>query len=292
MPSRPSLLNVAAVALALLAAPTPAPAGEPPPPGGLFELVGARALGSSAATAGTSGSESIFVNPGAIGVRTGYVAETLVINERRGSQTTGRYLGVIVVDGVSAPVATALGYLTTLEGDLPGKIFYLGLSGPLTENFHLGVQGRYLKLGGPEPINAITADAGINWDVSSYVTLGVAGFNLVPTDHPETLPRGMGAGLAIGTDTAVRVLGDWRGTFLPDGSTASRYAAGVTGLVGGMVALRAGYVRDELLHTSWWSVGLGVVSPDGFSLDLGYKQSIDSSSAREMALSFRYFPPQ
>lgn len=292
MPCRPLRAALAAATLALLAAARPAPAGEPPPPGGLFDLVGARALGSGAATAGINGSEAIFVNPGAIGVRTGYVAETLGVNERRGSETTARYLGVVVVDAVSAPVATAFAFLSSMEGEAKGKIYCLGFSGPLTQNFHVGVQGRYLKLGGPEPIDAITADAGISWDVSSYVTLGVAGFNLIPTNHDLTLPQGMGAGLAIGSDTFIRVLGDWRGTFLPGGETANRYAAGVVGLVGGMVALRAGWTSDELLGTSWWSGGLGVISPDGFALDFGYKQSIEASSAREMALSFRYFPPQ
>ena len=292
MPGRSNRSALAALALAGLAIAPPARAGEPPPPGGLFDLVGARALGSSAATAGINGSEAIFVNPGAIGVRTGFVAETLAVNERRGSDTTARYLGVVVVDGVSAPVATAFAFLSSTEGDAKGKIFYLGFSGPLSENFHVGVQGRYLKLGGPEPIDAITADAGISWDVSSVVTVGVSGFNLIPTNHPTILPQGMGAGLAIGSDTFIRVLGDWRGTFLPEGRTANRYAAGVVGLVGGMVALRAGWVHDDLLSTSWWSGGVGIVSPDGYALDFGYKQSIEASSARELALSFRYYPPQ
>ena len=51
-------------------------------------------------------------------------------------------------------------------------------------------------------------------------------------------------------------------------------------------------MRDELLHTSWWSAGAGLIGSDGFSIDVGYKQSIEASGAREMALSLRYFPPQ
>jgi len=290
VPNRSIRRALAAVTLAACSAVPPALASVPPPPAGLLDLVGARALGSGAATAGTTGAEALFVNPGAIGIRTAYEAETLVVNERRGSLTTSRYLGGMVVDAVSAPVATAVAFLSALEGDSRGRMFYLGFAGPLTNTFHLGVQGRYLHLGGVEPVNAITADAGINWEASSLVTVGVAGFNLVPTNHPLMLPRGMGAGFAVGTDTLIRVLADWRGTFLPQGLTANRYAAGVVGLVGGMLALRAGWTRDELLHTSWWSGGAGLISSDGFALDFGYKQSLDVSSAREMALSFRYFP--
>jgi hypothetical protein len=289
---RRSTCCAAAVAAAVLATSTPAFAQESPPPGGLFDLVGARAMGTSAATAGTGGSEAIFVNPGAIGLRTGYVAETLGVNERRGSTTTSRYLGAIVVDGVSAPVAASFAFFTSLEGEAKGNLYYLAFAGPLSERLRLGVQGRYLKLGGPEPIDAITADAGLSWEVSSVVTVGVAGFNLIPTNHPLVLPQSMGAGLAVGSDTSIRVLGDWRGYFLPEGKTASRYAAGVEGLLGGMLALRAGWMHDELLKTSWWSAGAGLISGDGFALDAGYKQSIDASNAREMALSFRYYPPQ
>jgi hypothetical protein len=157
---------------------------------------------------------------------------------------------------------------------------------------HLGIQGRYLKLGGSEPINAISADAGLSWDVTSLVTLGVAGFNLIPTGHPTALPQSMGAGLAVGTDTFLRGMVDWRGVFLPGRQLANRYAAGVASLVGGALALRAGWTRDELLDTSWWSAGAGLISGDGFSIDFGYKQSIEATSAREMALSLRYYPPQ
>jgi hypothetical protein len=199
---------------------------------------------------------------------------------------------VAVVDAVSAPVATSVAFFSSMEGPDRGQLFYLGFSGPLAERVHVGVQGRYLKLAGVEPINAVTADAGLNWDATSIVTVGLAGFNLVPTGHPYSLPQAMSAGLAVGSDTSVRVLADWKGTFLPQGQTANRYAAGVGALVGGMVALRAGWMRDELLHTSWWSAGTGLVTPDGFSIDVGYKQSIESTAAREMALSLRYYPPQ
>jgi len=290
---RPFPLAVAAAALALWGA-VPAAAQELPP-AGLFDLVGVRALATSAATAGTSGTEAIFVNPGAIGVRTGYVAETLGVNEQRGSSTTGRYLGAIVVDGVSSPVATAFAYFSSLKGDSRGQVIILGFSGPIADRIHLGAQGRYLKLSSPEPVghtDAITVDAGLSWDVSSYVTLGVAGFNLVPTNHPETLPQSMAAGLAVGSDTSVRVLLDWKGYFMPEGRLANRYAAGVGALVGGALALRAGWMRDELFSTSWWSAGIGLVAGDGFSIDAGYKQSIYTSDAREMALSLRYYPPQ
>jgi hypothetical protein len=298
----PSLQIRLVAAAALLAGLATAPAlAQSLPPGGLFDLQGARALATSAATAGVTGTEAIFVNPGAMGVRTGYVAEALAVNERRGAATSSRYLGVAVVDGVSSPAAVSAAYLASTEGDHQGYLASLGLSGPLTQRMHVGVQGRYLKLGGArpgdklagsEPLQVVTADAGLSWDVTGLVTLGVAGFNLIPTGHPAALPQSMAAGLAVGTDTLVRVVADWRGTFLPNREVANRYAAGVAGLVGGMLALRAGWSRDELLHATWWSAGTGLVSGDGFSIDFGYKQSVERADAREMALSLRYYPPQ
>jgi hypothetical protein len=292
VPLRPPRLALAALAAATLAAATPAPAVEVPPPGGIFDLQGARAMGSSAATAGSTGTEALFVNPGAMGVRAGYVAELLGVSERRGATTTSRYLGVAVVDAVSAPVTTSFAYLASTEGEQRGQLFFLGFGGAISERMHLGVQGRYLKLGGAEPIGAVTADAGLSWEATSLVTLGVAGFNLVPSHHPVSLPQSMGAGLAVGTDTFLRVLADWRGTFLPHGQLANRYAVGAVGLVGGTLALRAGWMRDELLDTRWWSSGVGLVTGDGYSIDVGYRQSIQAAAAREMALSFRYYPPQ
>jgi hypothetical protein len=66
---------------------------------------------------------------------------------------------------------------------------------------------------------------------------------------------------------------------------------GALALVGGMLALRVGWMRDELLQTSWWSSGAGLITGDGFSIDLGFRQSIEQPGAREMALSLRYYPP-
>ncbi len=303
MPPRPIRSALAAFAAATLSAAMPevALAAELPPSGGLFDLVGARAMGTSAGTAGTSSTEALFTNPGAMGAGGGYVAETLLVNERRGGATTSRYLGAMVVDAVSSPVATSFAYFSSLEGDNKGHLFYLGFSGPIAERLHAGVQGRYLKLGGlepvdklagKEPINAITADAGLSWNASGLITVGLSGFNLVPTGHVAALPQAMGAGLAVGSDTGIRVLADWRGTFLPRGRIANRYAAGVGAFVGGTAALRIGWMRDELLHASWWSAGAGLIGGDGFSIDAGYRQSIEVAGAREMALSFRYFPPQ
>ena len=289
---RSSRLLLAAATLAALSSAPPALAGDPPPPGGLFDLVGARAMATSAATAGTIGTEAVFVNPGAIGVNTGFVAETVGVNERRGAETTSRYLGVLVVDGVSSPVAASFGYLASMSGDQRGNLYYLGLAGPLSDRLHIGVQGHYMKLGGPQPIDAITADAGLHYDATSVVTIGVAGFNLIPTNHPELLPPAMAAGLAVGSDTSIRVQGDWKGIWLPHSQMANRYAAGVGALLGGMLALRAGWMHDGLLKTSWWSAGIGLVTGDGFAIDAGYKQSIDATTAREMALSLRYYPPQ
>ena len=54
----------------------------------------------------------------------------------------------------------------------------------------------------------------------------------------------------MGSDTSVRVLADWRGYFLPEGKTASRYAAGVEGLLGGYLRHIADLIERVKAYTA------------------------------------------
>jgi len=107
----------------------------------------------------------------------------------------------------------------------------------------------------------------------------------VPTGHAATTPRGVGAGLALGSDTSVKLTADWRGDFDRTARSTNRYAVGVEALLGGTAPLRAAWQRDETHHTSWWSAGIGLVTQGGVSLDLGYRQSIASPDARTIVVS-------
>lgn len=279
--------------LALLVA-SPALAADPPPPGGLADLTGPRALGLSAAIGTASGNEGIFLNPGAIAARRRYTAETDVLVERRGADTVTQLIGGTVVDSQTSGLAAGFSYQRSREGDYTGNLLHLALGGPVADKFFLGVTGKWLSLKGPEvtagerdDVSALTVDAGFFFQVADYVSLGAAGYNLVPIGHEAVAPRGAGAGLDLGTDRIAHLTVDWR-TDLdrdPDKST-NRWSAGVEVLLGGLMPLRAGYVWDETLDTQWWSAGAGLVTR-GVAIDVGYRQSLDASSARLLAASVK-----
>ncbi|HET9554930.1 MAG TPA: hypothetical protein VFP50_18335 [Anaeromyxobacteraceae bacterium] len=275
-----------AVTLALAAA-APAIAADPPPAGGIADLAGPRGLALEGAVGVASGSDGIFCNPGAPAARKRYTLESLLSIDRRGGTTVGKYLGGSVVDALSSPVAVSFAYVRALEGLQTGNLIVGGLSGPVGDKVYLGAQARYLKLGGAESVNAVTADAGLLWEVADYLTVGVAGYNLVPSGHELAAPRGVGAGLAIGSDTSVKLTADWRADFDRLGKTTNRYGAGLEVLLGNLMPLRAGWMKDETLDTSWWSAGAGLVSANGVGLDLGYKQSLKTPDARVVSAAIR-----
>jgi hypothetical protein len=294
----PSLLSTLAALALVLPAAAPAQVFVPPA-GGLADLAGPRALALGGATGVVSANDGIFANPAATAARRRYSVETLFAVDRRGGANAGKYLGGSVVDALSAPVAASFAWMRPLEGYQGGNLFVGGLAGRVAEKLYLGAQGRYLSLreevpgGTTTKVSAVTADAGLFWEVGDLVSVGVAGFNLVPTGHEQSAPRSLAAGLAVGSDTSVKLVADWRADFdrITDAGgkarTTNRYGAGVEVFLGNMIPLRAGWLRDETLDTSWWSAGVGLVTSGGVSIDLGYRQSLEQSDARVIAASFR-----
>jgi len=117
----------------------------------------------------------------------------------------------------------------------------------------------------------------------------VAGYNLVPTGHDAVTPMGAGAGIAVGSDTSFKISADWRGDFDRTGTTTNRYAAGAEVLLGRLVPVRAGWMLDETLDTSWWSMGVGLIAPNGVAVDVGYRQSLDATDARMISVAVKLF---
>ncbi|MCM2334201.1 MAG: hypothetical protein NDI82_09675 [Anaeromyxobacteraceae bacterium] len=291
---------LAALAALVLTLPAAAPAqGFVPPAGGLTDLTGPRALALGGGTGLVAANDGLFTNPAATAARKRYSMETLFAVDRRGGADAGRYLGASVVDSLSSPVAASFAWVHPLEGYQGGNLFIGGLAGSVGERLYLGAQGRYLALredqadGTTRRVSVVTADAGLFWEAADYVSVGVAGFNLIPTGHEQTAPRALAAGLALGSDTSVKVIADWRADFdrVRDAAgkarTTNRYGAGVEAFLGNMVPLRAGWMRDETLDTSWWSAGAGLVTAGGVALDVGYRQSLEDSAVRIIAVSFK-----
>jgi hypothetical protein len=297
-----ALALASSCALAVLAAPARAlvPCPAVPCVGGITALTGPRALALAGGTGVASGNEGLFVNPGAVAARRRYSVETLFGVDRRGATDVGKYVGASVVDALSAPVSVALAWMRPLEGAETGNLFIGGLAGALASRLYLGAQVRYYALEDHTDglhvvsVSEVTADAGLFWEVSDLISLGVSGFNLVPTGAEEVAPRTVGAGLAIGSDTGVKLTADWRADFdsvidplTNQPVTTNRYGVGMEALLGNMVPLRAGYQKDETLGTTWWSVGAGLITASGVSIDAGYRQSLDESDARTFSLTFK-----
>jgi hypothetical protein len=84
------------------------------------------------------------------------------------------------------------------------------------------------------------------------------------------------------------VVADWRIDFDRGPSTTNRYSAGAEFLLGGFMPLRGGWTYDETLDTQWWSAGAGFVTKD-VALDVAYRQSFDSKSARMLSAAVRLY---
>lgn len=265
---------------------------EPPPPGGIPDIVGPRTLGLSAAIGTAAGNDGLYVNPGAIAARRRYALETGILLDRRGAETVDRFLGGSIVDSESSPVTAGVSFLRAQKGLHTGNVVHFALAGPIAEKFYLGVGGKYLSLSGPRNVSAVTVDAGVFWQVAELVSVGIAGYDLVPVNDDVAAPMGAGAGIALGSDRSFQLTGDWRADFDRLGKTTNRYAAGAEVLLGGLVPLRAGWMKDEVLDTQWWSIGAGLVSANGIALDVGYRQSLDDPSARTIAATLKVFVKQ
>ena len=257
-------------------------AADVPPPGGIADIEGPRTLGLSAAIGVPSGNDGLYLNPGAIAARKRYALEGGILLDRRGGTTADRFLGGSVVDSESSPVTAGVSYQRAQLGVYTGNVVHFALAGPLAEKVYLGASAKWLSLGGRRDVTAVTADVGLLWQVADLVSVGVTGYNLVPIANTDVAPMGTGAGIALGTDRSFQVTGDWRADFDRRGKTANRWAAGAEAFLRELFALRAGVMKDEVLDTTWWSAGAGLVSQT-IALEVGYRQSFQDPSARTFA---------
>ena len=60
-------------------------------------------------------------------------------------------------------------------------------------------------------------------------------------------------------------------------------------LLADVAPIRAGYLKDETRHASFWSAGAGFVSSAGVGIDLAYRQCIERSDERVFAVGLKFF---
>jgi hypothetical protein len=278
------------VALAIALVPGAARA-EPPGPPTLADVVYARSLALSAFRAVVPGNDAIYFNPGGISVRRRFAAEVQGSMNREGGDIDGQFLGASASDSASGPVAGVFAYEHASHFRYNGGLTSLALGGTAGRGLHVGFTVHYLKLDGPAAarVQAATVSAGIFYEVNDLVNLGIAGYNLVPTNHEDLVPTGMAVGLSVGSDRSFLAAADWRGQWDAQGKLRNSWSAGVEALVGELFPLRAGLLKDELRKGQWWSAGVGLVSSSGVALDLSYQQAFGFPGYRMLAAGLKIF---
>lgn len=266
----------APIALLLAAVAGAAAAADPPLPPTAADLLGARALALSAYRGLAGGNDAILLNPAALAARRRYTVEFQYLQERLGPSREAQVVQGSVVDSETTGATGGFAYTRMLEGPTTGSLYHLALAAPVGGGLYGGVTGKFLDLtgAGGERARAATVDAGLYWQASQLVAFGVVGYNLVPVNHPADAPRGLGAGISVGDEQRFHVAADWRTDWDRIGHRSDTWAAGAEILLGDLVPVRAGFVKDGTRGARFWSGGLGLVTTGGLAVDLSYRQSL------------------
>jgi hypothetical protein len=278
----------AALAIALVPG---AVRADPPGPPTLDDMVYARSLALSAFRAVVPGNDAIYFNPGGIALRRRFTAEIQGSSNREANVIDGQVLGFSAGDSASGPMAGVFAYEYLSHFSYTGGVTSTAVGGTAGKSLHVGTSLHYLKLTGPggKPVQAATVSAGIYYEVSEIVTLGIAGTNLIPTNHEDLVPTGLAVALSVGSDRSFLVASDWRGQWDANGKLKNTYAAGAEALLGEMFPLRAGLLKDEWRNGQWWSAGVGLVTSSGVAVDISYQQAFGFPDYKTLAAGLKLF---
>jgi hypothetical protein len=265
-------------------------AADPPLPQTASDVSGARALALAAYRGLATGNDGLFTNPGALAARRRYAVELQYLVDRDGGTRTWQWMQASVVDSEMSAATGGFAYTRVLDGVSTGNLWHLALASPFSDGLFLGATGKVLQLEGPAGRKTTaTADAGLFWQLSGLVGLGVVGYNLVPAADRAQAPQGMGVGLSVGDERRFHLVADWRGDFDRRGKLSSAWLVGGEILAGDNLPLRGGFVRDETRGGNWWSAGVGLVTTAGFAVDLSYRQGVQQRSDRTIAAAVKLF---
>jgi hypothetical protein len=278
-----------AALLLLLAAPAGA---APPAPPTVADLTGVRSASLGGARGLAGGNEGIFLNAASLAARRRYALETHWTLERAGGANAGQFFTLSAVDSQLSAVTGGFAYTRVVSGPSVGNAYHLALATRLGGKLFVGVTGKYLSLSGAEDVGAATVDASAYVPIGGLLSVGVAGYNLVPVGHDEQAPRGLGTGVALGDGRRFNLTGDWRRDFDRAGGSTDAWGAGAELLLGNHFPVRAGWLRDETRDgptrdAQWWSAGAGFVTTAGAAIDLLYRQVIGSPSDRTFGVALK-----
>ncbi|HET8724686.1 MAG TPA: hypothetical protein VFM53_10835 [Anaeromyxobacteraceae bacterium] len=286
--------RLAALALALASLPALAQEGALPPTPTNF--VYARSLGVGAYRAVAADNDAIFYNPAALAALKRFTVNLGGLMYRVGADTDGTMFGGSVVDSVSSPVAAGFSYnyVTTLGYSTRGAfggMLNMALAFPVGDNLFIGATGTYLNLyADAGSISAITTTVGALARFGKWFSGSFVGYNLINTFHPNMLPLGMGAGVAVGPQDTFRIVGDWSRDYGDNDVHADKWALGAEVFLFDVAAFRGGWLYDAGSNAQWWSVGAGFVY-SGFGADFAYRQSFGGTTFRTLAAMIKFAVP-
>ena len=281
---------VAALAIALAAAPAAAPAAPPRPPTAA-DLSGARALALGGAYRGLpAGNEAIFLNAASLAARRRYSFEAHWLLDRVGARTAGQQLSLLTVDSQLSDVAGAFAYTRIASGPSIGNALHAAFATALGGRLFAGLTAKYLTLSGEDDMRVVTGDASLFLPLGRLLSIGAAGYNLVPVGHLQQAPRAVGAGVALGDDRRFHLAADFRRDLQRrDRRSTDAWSVGGEVLAGRYFPLRAGWQRDDTREGEWWSAGAGFVTTAGVAVDFTYRQGIREASSRAFGVALKLF---
>jgi len=267
-------------------------AGEPAAPPSTADLTGARSLAIGAAIGLPGGNEGLFANPGVLAARRRYAIETQYLDNRLDGARRWQWLQASVVDSETSSVTGGFSYTRLLSGQATGSLYHLAFAGAVGSGLYVGATGKYLGLRSEagRKTGAATADAGVYWQASQLVGVGVAGYNLVSIRNREEASPALGAGVSLGDGRRFQLAGDWRRDFERAGKTADAWSAGAEVLALDALPVRAGWRKDAVRGGSFWSAGLGYLLPGpGVAFDVSYRQGIEAPEDRTVQAALKVF---
>ena len=283
-------------ALILAVASVPALAAEGPLPPTPTNYVYARSMGMAAYHGVSGDNDAIFYNPAAMAAQKVFMTNLAGMMYRVGEDTDATIFGGSVVDSVSSPLAAGFSYnyVTTLGYKTRGAfggMMNMAVAFPIADSFYIGATGTYLNLyTDTTTVSALTATVGAFVKLGNFFSGGFTGYNLINTYHPDLLPIGMGAGVAIGPSSTFHVTADWMRNFGANDVHSDRWAAGAEVFFFDFVSARGGWMFDAGTDVQLWALGAGFAY-SGFGAELAYRQSFGGTTFRTLAAMIKFSVP-
>lgn len=270
-------------ALLLLAA-LPARAAELSTPSAT-QLSGPRASAMGDAHRGVaSTNEAILFNPAGLAQREKYEIDA-GYSFNRGTELSR--FDASIADSRTSRLAAGVWYShlsgTGADGYASGHVGMLALALPFSDVGAIGATVKYLNFEARERTNAVTADAGLFFQLGDWVRLGGTVSNFVDVES-EQAPFSLGGGVSVGTDDTFRAAFDVAADLSNSEATPLTISAGAEYLLLGAVPLRAGFKRLDATERNYVSFGTGWLAPEG-GLEAAYVQNLTEGEAEDRLFS-------